>query len=144
MLFPRRRGGRAAAVCWRRVGGALTVGLVTTSDGERWTFPKGHRKPGEKPAAAAAREAHEEAGVRGTVDDRRLLAYRYPARGGGDDVVVDAYLLHVTGVGEPLEAFRSVAWCDPPSARRRLAEGRDGFHAAELERVLDAALRRLR
>ncbi|MGI8801500.1 MAG: NUDIX domain-containing protein [Solirubrobacteraceae bacterium] len=54
-------------------------------DEERWwTFPKGHREPGE---TLAAREAQEEAGVSGRVGGRRLLDYRYPARGGGEVVV---------------------------------------------------------
>ncbi len=130
----------AAAVCVRGEGRRLEFALVTTRDGERWTFPKGHREPGETLAAAAAREAAEEGGLIGRVDRQRLLAYRYPARG-GRDVLVTAHLLHVSEVGPPAEDFRRLVWCDGAGARRRLAEGREPFYAAELGRVLDAAVR---
>ncbi|MCA1690130.1 MAG: NUDIX domain-containing protein, partial [Actinobacteria bacterium] len=53
----------AAAVCWRWESEGLRIGLVSTRDGARWTFPKGHRERGETLAEAAAREAREEAGV---------------------------------------------------------------------------------
>jgi 8-oxo-dGTP pyrophosphatase MutT (NUDIX family) len=131
----------AAAVCCRGDAGRLELALVSTRDGDRWTFPKGHREPGETLAAAAAREAAEEAGLFGRVDDGRLLTYRYPARRPGRDVRVAAFLLHVTEVGRPAETFRTVIWCDLDAGRRRLAEGRDGRHAAELARVVAAAAR---
>jgi 8-oxo-dGTP pyrophosphatase MutT (NUDIX family) len=138
-----RRRELAAAVCWRWESGGLRVGLVSTRDGAHWTFPKGHREAGETLAEAAAREAREEAGVRGVVDPRWRLTYRYPS-GGGADVPVTAFLLHVTEAGLPEEAFRELEWCDARTARRRLAEGRDPLHAGELARVLDAAVREAR
>ncbi len=142
-LVPGRRGrDLAAAVCFRWEADELRFGLVSTRDGERWTFPKGHREPGESLARAAAREAGEEAGVEGVVDRRRLLAYRYPAGGGGDDLV-SAFLLCVTRTGGPAESFRRQEWCDRETAGRRLAENRDPFHARELERVLERAAERI-
>ncbi len=136
----RRPGGVAAAVCCRWDDGGLAFGLVSTKDGARWTFPKGHRERGESLAATAAREAREEAGVVGRIDERRLLDYRYPSRRGGDDLVV-AFLLHVTEDGAPEETFRRKLWCGPEEAARRLAEARDPLQAGELERVLLAAVR---
>lgn len=133
----------AAAVCWRRdTGGELSFCLVRTRDGERWTFPKGHREAGETLARAAAREAAEEAGVVGELDERRLRTYRYPSRGGQDEPVA-AYLLRVTETRRPEETWRRQIWCEAAAARRRLADGRGPRHADELHRTLDAALRRI-
>jgi 8-oxo-dGTP pyrophosphatase MutT (NUDIX family) len=137
-----RRRDIAAAVCFRWEADELRFGLVSTRDGQRWTFPKGHREPGESLASAAAREAGEEAGVEGIIDRRRLLAYRYPGRAGAEDDLVSAFLLHVTRTGGPAESFRRQEWCDEETARRRLAENRDPFHARELERVLGLAVTR--
>ena len=55
----------AAVPVRRRDAGGLEFLLVRTSQGGRWTFPKGRIEPGESPSAAAAREAAEEAGVDG-------------------------------------------------------------------------------
>ncbi|MEA2299066.1 MAG: hypothetical protein QOF77_2002 [Solirubrobacteraceae bacterium] len=135
-----RRGRIAAAVCCRwNEDGELRLGLVATRDGARWTFPKGHRRRLETPWRAAAREAGEEAGVVGVVDPRCLRVYSYPSRRGPDQRVA-AFLLHVTEVGQADEAFRRQVWCDPAQAGRLLAEGRDGFHAHELELVLEATV----
>ena len=58
----RRRTAVAAAVpVRRRNGGDLEFLLVRTSNGERWTFPKGRVERGESMPEAAAREAREEA-----------------------------------------------------------------------------------
>ncbi len=141
MVPGRRHRDVAAAVCLRWVADELRFGLVSTRDGERWTFPKGHRERGESLAGAAAREAGEEAGVAGVIDRRRLVVYRYPARGGGDDLV-SAFLLHVTRTGGPAESFRRQEWCDEATARRRLAENRDPSEARELGRVLALAVAR--
>jgi 8-oxo-dGTP pyrophosphatase MutT (NUDIX family) len=133
-----RRTGSAAAVCWRPRGEGIEICLVTTSDGQRWTFPKGHREPGETLAQAAVREALEEAGVAGVIDARRLGVYRQAA---GQRVA--AYLLRVTTAGSPHESFRTLDWCDPPTAGLRLRIGRSERQGHELARVLDATARRL-
>ncbi len=125
-------------MCWRRCGDGVEICLVSTSDGARWTFPKGHREPGETLAAAAAREALEEAGLAGVLDRRRLGVYAQ-ARGRR----VAAYLLRVTSAQPPQEAFRRVIWCDPPTARLRLVAGRSEPQVRGLERVLARAARRL-
>ena len=85
-----------AAVCHRRVADAVELLLVRTTEGKRWTFPKGHVEPGERRPEAAAREALEEAGVAGDVAATPFTHYRYPGtRADEGESVVAAYLLAV-------------------------------------------------
>lgn len=140
--MPRRLTGSpavAAAVPVRqRAAGGLEFLLVRTSNGDRWTFPKGGIELGEKPVAAAAREALEEAGVKGRVDRRPLGIYRYtPSHGGADDVT--AFLLEVRREGLPAEAGRDPTWFGFEAARSRLAEGRDAGYGEAMETILRAA-----
>jgi 8-oxo-dGTP pyrophosphatase MutT (NUDIX family) len=134
----RRAQGRVvvAAVPVRpRAAGGLEFLLVRTRNGDRWTFPKGGCDAGETPAAAAAREAVEEAGASGRIAGPAIASYRY-----GDDEVT-AFLLVVDVAGEPQEPWREPAWFGFEAARSRLAEGRDGSFGEEMERVLVEAQR---
>ena len=132
---PRGRQVVAAVPVRPRAAGGLEVLLVRTSDGTRWTFPKGGREAGETLAEAAAREAAEESGATGRVDGEPLGAYRYR----GDTVV--AFLLEVDDTRRPDEPWRDPTWFGVDVARSRLAEGRDGADGEGLERVLLAAER---
>jgi len=51
--------------------------LISTRRSGRWIIPKGHIEQGMTPAESAAKEAWEEAGVRGTVGARSIGSYRY-------------------------------------------------------------------
>jgi 8-oxo-dGTP pyrophosphatase MutT (NUDIX family) len=57
--------------------GSLELLLVTTRQSNRWIVPKGHRIKGLTPAQCAAREAFEEAGVRGAVEKKPIGAFRF-------------------------------------------------------------------
>jgi 8-oxo-dGTP pyrophosphatase MutT (NUDIX family) len=125
----------AAAVAVREgATGETEFLLVRTSDGARWTFPKGHRERGETLARAAAREAAEEAGVSGAVGSERLARYRYPTARGDD--IVTAFLLRVECEGLPAEANREPTWFGFDAARRKLAIGREHGFGDEMERLL--------
>ncbi|HLU27870.1 MAG TPA: RNA degradosome polyphosphate kinase [Glycomyces sp.] len=54
----------AGAVLWRRGEHETEVALVHRPKYDDWSFPKGKRKKGEHPLAAAQREVFEETGVR--------------------------------------------------------------------------------
>ncbi len=124
----------------RRDAGGLEFLLVRTTQGERWTFPKGGIERGETPPAAAAREAAEEAGVAGTIAPAPLGVYRYaPTRAGFDDVT--AFLLVVEREGLPAEAHRDPTWCGYEAARSRLVTGRDAGYGEQMDRILLAAER---
>ena len=72
-LRPERH--QVAALCWRMgQGGAVEILLVTSRDTGRWVIPKGWPMDGKSASAAAAREAWEEAGVKGTVRPESIEA----------------------------------------------------------------------
>lgn len=115
---------RAAAVCYRVRDGRIEFLLVRTKNGTYWTFPKGHVEPGESGAAAARREAGEEAGVTGRVVEPAVATYAYPASGACDEVIVDAFLMEVQGTTGEAEPQRDPTWFDPDAAAAALARGR--------------------
>lgn len=66
-----------AALCYRMGEKGLEICLVTSRGTGRWIVPKGWPMDGQTPAAAAAREAWEEAGLTGQAFDRCLGVYSY-------------------------------------------------------------------
>jgi 8-oxo-dGTP pyrophosphatase MutT (NUDIX family) len=115
--------------------GGLEFLLVRTTDGTRWTFPKGGRERDETLAEAAAREAIEEAGAAGRIGDEPVAEYRYRT-----DTVM-AFVLEVDDTTLPAEPGRNPTWFGFEAARDKLAEGRDGDFGAEMGRVMLAAVR---
>jgi 8-oxo-dGTP pyrophosphatase MutT (NUDIX family) len=129
-----------AAVCYRRqANGEVEFLLVRTRAG-RWTFPKGGVDGDPTSASAAAREAHEEAGVRGEVQARAFTWYLH-YKNGSDAHTVNAHLCRVLHLETPRELFRTPRWFSAEKAKRSLREERPGFYAEELERVVDQAVR---
>lgn len=68
---------QAAALAVRRDGSDIRVLLVTSRQDGRWLLPKGWIEEGENPAHGAAREAYEEAGVKGMPGETPLGTYKY-------------------------------------------------------------------
>ena len=68
---------QASALCFRDGSSGRHVLLVSSKNGNRWTFPKGTIEPGETSFQAAAREAFEEAGVQGEIAPEVLGHYYY-------------------------------------------------------------------
>jgi 8-oxo-dGTP pyrophosphatase MutT (NUDIX family) len=65
------------ALCWRPREGGVEVMLITSRDTGRWVIPKGWPMAGLAPEAAAAQEAWEEAGVKGTINPVCLGRFGY-------------------------------------------------------------------
>jgi 8-oxo-dGTP pyrophosphatase MutT (NUDIX family) len=59
---------------------SLEVLLVTTRETKRWIIPKGWPIKGLKSPKSAAREAYEEAGIRGTVGAKSIGSFSYEKR----------------------------------------------------------------
>jgi len=130
----------AAVPVRRRRAGGLEFLLVRTSNGGRWTFPKGGVERGESMSQAAAREAREEAGVTGRIGAEPLGVYRYaPSRDGSDEVT--AFLLEVERDGLDAEPDRDPTWLAFEAARSRLVQGRAAGYGETMERILRAAER---
>ena len=105
--------------------------LISSRYAGDWVLPKGFVEPGEAPEDAAAREAVEEAGVVGVVGDH---LGSFPFQRGGQDAVMEAFVLHVT---EQLERWEEML------QRRQLwvALGKAVAHVSrpELVAILNAA-----
>src|SRR6516225_5909155 len=136
-----------AAVCYRLRDGEPEFLLVRTRSG-RWTFPKGGVDHDTTHAAAAAREAYEEAGVKGRIEHEPFHWYFHskrqrfkPHRG---VVAVQAHLCEVERLECPLEGHRNPTWFNVDKAKRRLRENRSPKLAREVLEVVDRALLRIR
>ena len=85
------------AVPYRRTEDGLSFLLITSRRTGRWIFPKGGRIAWLSPAACAAQEAFEEAGVEGTIAAEPIGAYRgVKQRPGGEaEIEVEMFPLEV-------------------------------------------------
>lgn len=115
------------ALCWRRRRGAVQVLLVTSRGTGRWVIPKGWPIPGLMPAAVAAREAWEEAGVRGTVADESLGVFSDEKVVGADRAVPGTVAVHARAVETvartwPERRERDRLWLAPAEAALRVRE----------------------
>lgn len=104
---------QVAAIPIRWSSGRAEILLVTTRTTGRWTVPKGWPLAESLGAECAAREAFEEAGVRGHVEPYSLGTYEYwkRAKKGGVFLQVTAFALHV----------EDVAWDWPERKERKRA-----------------------
>ena len=134
-----------AAVCYRLRDGELEFLLVRTRNGH-WTFPKGGVDEDATHADAAAREALEEAGVRGWVERAPFSSYRHckpRRRSRRHAVVVHAHLCEVKHLVPPREGYRNPTWFSASKAKRRLQKFRTSEFAAEVSGVIDRATERI-
>lgn len=137
--------GRAqvAAICYRVRRDKPEFLLVRTRNGH-WTFPKGGVGRHMTPAEAAAREAYEEAGVKGSVERSPFACYRNrkPGKSRSRRLVatVQAHLCQVKQLVTPLEDYRSPTWFRADKAKRRLEKYRSPAFAAEITSVVDQAV----
>jgi 8-oxo-dGTP pyrophosphatase MutT (NUDIX family) len=105
----------------------IEVLVVTTRDSGRWIIPKGWPMKKKKPHEAAAIEAWEEAGVRGTVSKKPVGRYTYLKELDDGDVVpciVDIFQIEVDRTqGQFREVGQRVLdWVSPDEAARRVRE----------------------
>ncbi|WP_315919698.1 NUDIX hydrolase [Mesorhizobium sp. SP-1A] len=78
---------QVAALPWRAGQNGVEIMLITSRDTARWVLPKGWPEPREPLCRAAAREANEEAGLRGTISPIEAGRYLYAkAMSSGRDV----------------------------------------------------------
>lgn len=111
-----------------RIGdqGQLEVLLVTSRDTGRWVIPKGWPMKNKKPHKAAAQEAVEEAGVKGSVSNTPIGRYVYWKRRTRDFVLceVNVYPLRVSKQLKtwPEQGQRELRWFTPEEAAHQIEE----------------------
>ena len=118
---------QVAALCWRRSGKGVRILLITSRDTGRWVIPKGWPMRNRTEAEAAAREAYEEAGLRGVVSARSIGIYTYrkalaqaaasPASCGSTRSRRARCCASIPETGQ-----RRAKWFSPAKAARRVAE----------------------
>jgi 8-oxo-dGTP pyrophosphatase MutT (NUDIX family) len=111
-----------------RTPDALEVLLITSRETGRWVLPKGWPMKGKKPHVCAAREALEEAGVKGRVGKSAIGCYRYVKRlpeNGTIPCSVDVYPLMVERQLKrwPEQGQRALAWFSAANAAALVDEG---------------------
>jgi 8-oxo-dGTP pyrophosphatase MutT (NUDIX family) len=73
----RKTGTQYAALPYRQTPTGIEVLLITTRRTKRWIVPKGWPVEGLEPAASAAREALEEAGISGEIQKEPIGFFHY-------------------------------------------------------------------
>lgn len=115
-----------AALCWRVESDQLQICLITSRTRKRWIIPKGWPMNNQTPAAAAATEAYEEAGLSGHVQDICLGVYSHARLGkvGNAPVITLVYPLHVTHIHSiwPEKHERRRKWFSQKKAAKKLSE----------------------
>ena len=113
---------QAGVIAYRIHHGEVQVLLMTSRDTGRWIIPKGNVKPGSSPSKAAAQEAFEDAGVKGTiVSSTPLGVYTYAKKLGSGEArsaTVEVFLLQVKKQVKkwPEKGERKLAWVSAKKA----------------------------
>jgi len=124
-------------------GGAIKILLVTSRETGRWIIPKGWPSKRIKDCKAAAREARQEAGVKGKILRQAIGSYRYIKRELGDGAFIEVrvFLLKVSKRCKrwPEKRERRRAWFDLKVAATKVSDPELSFLIGTLqERNADA------
>lgn len=129
LMFRRPAREQYGALCYRvrKKKPAIEILLITSRDTGRWVIPKGWPMDGKSAAAAAAREAWEEAGVRGNIREAPIGSYNYLKglpHGLKVDCRVRVFPLSVDDLSEnfPEKDERRAEWVTCQEAARRVQE----------------------
>ncbi len=101
-----------AALCFRVKDGKTQILLVTSRRTKRWIVPKGWPEDGLTPSQCAAREAWEEAGVKGKAFDQCLGIFSYEKDVGDGDPLPCLAMVYPVDVQKTVKDY-------PESAQRR-------------------------
>jgi 8-oxo-dGTP pyrophosphatase MutT (NUDIX family) len=118
---------QVAALCWRRSAKGVRVLLITSRDTGRWVIPKGWPMRHRTEPEAAAREAYEEAGLRGEISPRSLGVYTYLKRLDAGRFIPCVVRVYPLEAREELREFpetgqRRAKWLEPERAAARVDE----------------------
>jgi phosphohistidine phosphatase len=113
---------QSAVLPYRGAGKDIEVLLISSRKGRRWVLPKGIVDPGYSPAASAAKEAREEAGVAGAVGETSLGSYSYDKWGGTCSVEVFPMEVEAELPDWPESAIRQRQWMPLAEAAKKIDE----------------------
>lgn len=129
LMFRRPPRQQYAALCYRfrKKTGELEMLLMTSRDTGRWVIPKGWPMSGKLSHEVAAREAFEEAGVKGEVEQIPLGSFTYPKvlkDGIKVPCRVQVYPLFVTDLAKTFKekGERKLEWVSCNEAVKRVRE----------------------
>ena len=110
-----------------RPGKKLQILLITSRETRRWVIPKGWPMKRRSAAETAAREALQEAGVKGNISDQSVGFYRYLKRrpdGGFWLCDVEVFPLEVTHEEDTWREHdeRTRRWCSVKQAAEAVDE----------------------
>ncbi len=119
---------QSAVLPFRVERGSLEFLLITSRRKKRWVLPKGVVELHLDPAASAAKEALEEAGIEGRVSSEPIGSYQYEKWDGICSVEVFSMAVETVHDSWP-ESYRDRHWVGPSDAAARVDE-------PELERII--------
>ncbi|WP_438749963.1 NUDIX hydrolase [Pararhizobium sp. O133] len=129
LMFRRPVRMQCAALCYRfkKKSAAPELLLITSRDTGRWVIPKGWPMEGKLCHEAAAREAYEEAGVKGEAGAERIGFYMYDKgmhHGLKVQCMVQVYPIVVLDMLKnfPEKGSRKIEWVTFDEASKRVAE----------------------
>ena len=112
---------QSAVIPYRLDSEKLQILMITSRRKKRWVIPKGIIEPGLSPPLSAAKEALEEAGLKGQVSTNPVGNYQYDKWKG--TCKVEVYALQVEQVLDRWqENFRNREWISLDTAISRAAE----------------------
>lgn len=114
---------QSSVIPYRINGGQPEILVVRSSKLKHWVVPKGVSDPATSLQASAAKEAFEEAGVKGEVGEEPLGSYRYEKWGA--ECTVQVYPMAVTEIipeREWEENHRGREWLTPKQAMKRVKQ----------------------
>lgn len=133
-------GPQYGALPYTVIDGQLVILLITSRGRGKWIFPKGGQIEGLTPWESAAREAYEEAGVEGEIDQTPIGSYFLPVTAERPaPVEVRIFPMRVTGQRDDWKEMgqRYRHWAVLPEARRLIThEGLADLATALAQREL--------
>lgn len=114
---------QSSVIPYRIKQGKPQILVISSSKQKHFVVPKGIKDPGLTPQDSAAKEAQEEAGALGQVEDTAIGQYSYPKWGA--TCTVDVYAMQVSEMlaeDEWEEKHRGREWVSPERAAERLKQ----------------------
>jgi phosphohistidine phosphatase len=131
---------QSSVIPYRIIDGRLEILIIRSSKGKHWVVPKGIADPGLTLQESARREAWEEAGVEGEVEEETIGTYCYQKWGATCTVTVYPMLVTRQLPEETWEErHRGRQWVSPKEAITLLNQGELGPMITALEKRLGAS-----